>query len=44
MSKQKLVRTNVHVISGKANRIKNDATPEEIMKVANFMQKYVGIP
>ncbi len=26
------------MISGKANRIKNNATPEELMKVAVFMR------
>ena len=30
---------NVIVISNKANRIKTDATVEEIRKVANFYEK-----
>lgn len=30
------VKGNVIVISTKANRIKNDATPEELLKVASF--------
>lgn len=29
---------NVQIISRKANRIKNDGTPEEVMKVAIFMK------
>jgi hypothetical protein len=34
------VRGNVHVISQKANLIKNDATPEELMKVANYFKNF----
>jgi len=30
---------NVQVISWRANRIKNDATPEELMKIAQYMFK-----
>lgn len=30
------IKGNVHVISFKANRIKNNATPEELMKVASY--------
>ncbi len=30
---------NVHVISYRANRIKNDATPEELMKVATYFRE-----
>ena len=33
------VRGNVHVISNKANTIKNNASPEEIMKVAIYFKK-----
>ena len=32
------VKGNVRVISGQANRIKTNATPEEIQKVANFLK------
>ncbi len=32
---------NIIVVSAKANRIKNDATPKEIMMVASFYQNYV---
>lgn len=28
---------NIHIISTRANRIKNDATPEELMKVGEYM-------
>ena len=28
---------NVWVISGRANRIKNDATPEELMRIATLV-------
>lgn len=31
------VRGNVHVISRRANRIKNDATPEELIRIASFL-------
>ena len=31
--------SNVQIISRKANRIKNDGTPEEVMAVALFMRK-----
>jgi len=30
---------NVQVISWRANRIKNDATPEELMKIAQYMKQ-----
>jgi hypothetical protein len=30
---------NLQVISWRANRIKNDATPEELQKIANYMNK-----
>lgn len=30
---------NVHVISWRANRIKNDSTPDELLKIAIYMQK-----
>ena len=33
------VKGNIRVISQKANQIKSCATPEEIMKVATFMQE-----
>ena len=32
------IKGNVRVISGLANRIKTDATPEEIRKVADYLQ------
>jgi hypothetical protein len=34
------VKTNIMVISHKANRIKNNATVGEIFKVAEFLRKY----
>lgn len=33
------IKGNVQVISWRANRIKNDATPEELMKIAKYMQR-----
>jgi len=36
------VRGNIIVISYKANRIKNNGTPEEVMKVAQWMQAETG--
>lgn len=30
---------NIHIISWRANRIKNDSTPEELMRIALYMQK-----
>jgi len=36
------VRGNVRVISWRANRIKTDATPEELMKVAEWFTREVG--
>lgn len=32
------VKGNIHIISWRANRIKNDSTPEEIMKIALYIQ------
>lgn len=32
-------RGNVQVISWRANRIKNDSTPEELVKISQYMQK-----
>ena len=32
------VKDNIQVISWRANRIKNDSTPEELMKIALYMQ------
>lgn len=32
------VRGNVQILSRKANRIKNDGTPDEVMRVAMFMK------
>lgn len=32
-------KDNIQVISWRANRIKNDSTPEELMKIALYMQK-----
>lgn len=33
------VKGNVHVISDRANRLKSDGTPEELMKVALYFQR-----
>ena len=33
------IKGNVQVISMRANRIKNDATPDELRKVADYMQR-----
>jgi len=33
------VSDNVQIISWRANRIKNDSTPEELMLIASYMQK-----
>ena len=33
------VKGNVQIISMRANRIKNDATPDELRKVADYMQR-----
>jgi hypothetical protein len=30
-------KDNIHIISWRANRIKNDSTPEELMKIAKYM-------
>lgn len=35
------VNDNVIVVSVRANRIKNDATPEELQKLAKYYQKYL---
>ncbi len=32
-------KDNIQIISWRANRIKNDSTPEELMKIALYMQK-----
>jgi hypothetical protein len=32
-------KDNIHIISWRANRIKNDSTPEELMSIANYMYK-----
>lgn len=32
---------NVQIISWRANRIKNDSTPEELMRIAEYMKKLV---
>ena len=32
-------KDNIQIISWRANRIKNDATPEELVKISQFMQK-----
>lgn len=31
------IKDNIQVISWRANRIKNDSTPEELLKIANYM-------
>ena len=36
---QGYVLKNVQIISWRANRIKNDATPEELMKIAKYMEE-----
>jgi len=36
------IKGNVCVISFRANTIKNSATPEELRKIANFLQREVG--
>jgi hypothetical protein len=33
------VNGNIHIISWRANRIKNDATPDELVKLANYFSK-----
>lgn len=33
------VRGNIQILSRKANRIKNDGSPEEVMRVARFMAR-----
>ena len=33
------VKTNVHIISWRANKLKGDGTPEEWLKVAEWCQK-----
>lgn len=38
------VRGNVIVVSLKANRIKNDATPDELMEVARFYKELLNGP
>lgn len=35
------VPENIHVISARANRIKNDATPEELIKIGEYIKKFV---
>ena len=32
-------RDNIQIISWRANRIKNDSTPEELVKISQYMQK-----
>jgi hypothetical protein len=32
------VKENVHIISWRANRIKNNATPEELIAIAEYME------
>jgi hypothetical protein len=32
-------KDNIQVISWRANRIKNDSTPEELMMIAKYMQQ-----
>lgn len=32
------IKGNIHIISWKANRIKNDSTPEELMNIAIYMK------
>jgi hypothetical protein len=34
---------NIHIISWRANRIKNDSTPEELVKIANYFINYQKI-
>ncbi len=36
------LRTNVRVISHKANTIKQKATPDELRKVADWLEKEIG--
>lgn len=33
------VKGNVHVISNRANSLKNDATPDELRKIADYIEK-----
>lgn len=37
------VKSNVHVISNRANRIKNDATVEELEKIAAYFKKLLTV-
>lgn len=38
-STQEYTKDNIQVISWRANRIKNDSTPEELMRIAQYMQE-----
>ena len=37
------VKGNVQIISWRANRIKNDATPAELLKIAEYMKQYAHL-
>lgn len=37
------VKGNVIVISGRANRIKNNSTPEELRKIADFVERAIAL-
>jgi len=33
---------NIQIISWRANRIKNDSTPEELLKIATYMKRFIS--
>ena len=40
-SRKGYTKDNIHIISWRANRIKNDSTPEELRALADYMEKYI---